>query len=250
MASIPIKSNSNKQLYKLTINVLQIGGMDKNDDADILEDKTSAPIAIDAVVENSDDMMAPPILEDDTGVPPVIGDVSIDAEPQYMEPSHLTLHVIKAGTVLYHGSMLKDTFNPLEIRLGKDTLVAFFSQNKRFAQDYIKGCATYPNEKGYVHKFVVKKDIDKILIISQYDRFNDWDPSVIENKYCGSSREYNGVGFFVSTDDQRIFGSAIDGDSVFAAEFALCKPQDFLEYVSTESCISARKMSNEYNFAK
>jgi hypothetical protein len=219
-----------------------MGGVDKekDDGGDILGDKTSETIGIDAVVDDGDD----------ASVPPVIGDVTRDVESQYVEPSHLTLHVIKAGTILFHGSILKDTFNPLDIRLGKDSLVAFFSQNKRFAIDYVKGCATYPNEKGYIHKFIVKKDIDKIFIMSQYDRVNDWDPSVIENKYCGSSRAYNGIGFFVSTDDQRKFGTAFSGDSVFAAEFALCNPQEFLEYVGTESCISARKLSNEYNFSK
>lgn len=235
--------------YKLTINVLQLGGFKKEGDAklegstqieDEIEGKVTGPISIGAVVDD----------EEISDVPPVIGDVTRDIEMQYTEPSHLTLHVIKAGTILFHGSVLKDTFNPLDIRLGKDSLVAFFSQNKRFALDYIKGCAAYPNEKGYIHKFIAKKDIDKIFIISQYDRLNDWDPATIENKYCGSSRTYNGIGFFVSTDDQQKFGTSFSGDSVFAAEFALCNPHDFLEYIGTESCMSARKLSNEYNFYK
>merc|ERR1711916_34332 len=67
----------------------------------------------------------------------------------YMEPSKTTLYVIPRGTILYHGSMVKESFNPYDIRLGDDRLVSYFSPNKRLAADYIVGCALYPTKSGF-----------------------------------------------------------------------------------------------------
>lgn len=88
----------------------------------------------------------------------------------YMEPSKTTLYTIPRGTLLYHGSLTKESFNPFDIRLGEDKLVSFFSPNKRLAADYIVGCALYPTRSGYLHKFRVKKDIEKMMIISTFEK--------------------------------------------------------------------------------
>ena len=93
-----------------------------------------------------------------------------DKHINYMEPSKTSLYLIERGTILYHGSMSKGQFNPYDIRLGDDRLAAYFSPNKRLAADYIVGCALFPTKAGYLHKFRVKKDIAKILIISAYER--------------------------------------------------------------------------------
>ena len=82
----------------------------------------------------------------------------------YMEPSKTTLYKIPKGTILYHGSLTKEAFNPYDIRLGDDRLVSYFSPNKSLAADYIVGCALYPTKSGFLHKFRVKKDIEKILL--------------------------------------------------------------------------------------
>ena len=48
----------------------------------------------------------------------------------YMEPSKTTLYKIPKGTILYHGSLTKEAFNPYDIRLGDDRLVSYFLQIK------------------------------------------------------------------------------------------------------------------------
>merc|ERR1712146_783067 len=52
----------------------------------------------------------------------------------YMEPSKTTTYTIPQGAILYHGSMVRESFNPYDIKLGNDTLVSYFSPNKEFAQ--------------------------------------------------------------------------------------------------------------------
>lgn len=196
---------------------------------------------------------------------------------EYMDPTAPTLYTIPSGTILYHGTMIKETFDPARIVLGNDTLVAFFSPNKKFAMDYISSCSLHPEHTGYIHKFIVTKDIGKIFIISPYDKTTDWELKKIENKYCnssGTSERYNGVGFFVpySTDqnggadeeeqneevkenDENIeenneeeFQTPVNG--IISAEFALCNPKEWLEYIETERCVSVRSMSKPYSFNK
>ena len=70
---------------------------------------------------------------------------------------------------------MKESFNPDDIRLGNDNLVSYFSPNKRLAADYITGCALYPSKNGYIHKFRVKKDITKLMILSNYEKNKEWD---------------------------------------------------------------------------
>lgn len=170
----------------------------------------------------------------------------------YMEPTHKTLYTIPKGTVLYHGSMNRETFDPANIRLGDDFLVSFFSQEKRFALDYIAGCSLHPEKTGWIHKFIVTKDIDKVYIISPYARANEWNLKDIENKYCRgiSGDRYNGVGFFLVSDDQK--NTVSDGErspeSVFSAEFAICNPTEFLQYIDTQRCVNIRKLSDPYSF--
>ena len=43
----------------------------------------------------------------------------------YMEPSTTSLYNIPRGTIMYHGSLNRESFNPYDIRLGDDKLVAF-----------------------------------------------------------------------------------------------------------------------------
>ena len=38
----------------------------------------------------------------------------------YMEPSKTNLYTIPKGTILYHGTLYKESFNPFDIRLGED----------------------------------------------------------------------------------------------------------------------------------
>ena len=167
----------------------------------------------------------------------------------YMEPSKTTLYKIPKGTILYHGSLTKESFNPYDIRLGDDRLVSYFSANKALAADYIVGCALYPTKSGFLHKFRVKKDIDKILIVSPHDKQAHWSLEFLEDSFC--SRKFriqlDGIGFFFPTG---IEDEAYNNNQYFDSEFAICNPNEYLEYVSTQRCVSARKLNKEYNFSK
>jgi hypothetical protein len=119
-----------------------------------------------------------------------------------MEPTHETLYTIPAGTILYHGTTIMETFDPARIILGNEELVAFFSQDIRLASDYVNGCVD--GDKGAIHKFKTLKDIDRIYIVSQYDksRGKNWDLKNIEDNFCKNSKRYNGVGFFILKQGQ------------------------------------------------
>jgi hypothetical protein len=200
-----------------------------------------------------------------------------------MEPTHETLYTIQAGTILYHGTTTMETFDPARIILGNEELVAFFSQDIRLAADYINGCVD--GDKGAIHKFRTLKDIDRIYIISQYDRTKgkNWDLKNIENNFCKNSKRYNGVGFFVlkqgqykslgltggvtlseKGDEQNIDDTINvnvnditrnDSENLetsdFSAEFAICNPDNYiLEYIETQRCVGKRILSGPYSFGK
>jgi hypothetical protein len=175
----------------------------------------------------------------------------------YMEPSKTNLYTIPKGTILYHGTMYKESFNPYDIRLGEDKLVSYLSPNKRLAEDYIVGCALYPTKAGYIHKFRVKKDIKQIMIVSTFEKKPNWTLSFLEETFC--SRKFriqlDGIGFFFpKRDEYDSFGEVPAGQTdprvSFEAEFAICNPNEYLEYISSERCISMRKLSAEYHFNK
>ena len=199
----------------------------------------------------------------------------------YMEPSKTTLYIIPAGTILYHGSLNKESFNPYDIRLGDDKLVSYFTSNKALAADYIVGCALYPTKTGYIHKFRVKKNINRVLIVSSFEKQPHWTLSFIEDSFC--SRKFriqlDGIGFFFPKMDKNDPGSIgpgmgysnqyamtdpsmsgqMYGGSMgmnvntgmgFDAEFAICDPNEYLEYISTQRCTSMRKLNAEYHFSR
>jgi hypothetical protein len=174
----------------------------------------------------------------------------------YMEPSKTTLYTIPRGTILYHGSLYKESFNPFDIRLKEDTLVSYFSPNKRLAADYIVGCALYPTRSGYLHKFRVKKNIERIMIVSTFEKKSNWTLSFMEDTFC--SRKFriqlDGIGFFFPRrDEQDLYNAGniqSDPKISFDAEFAICDPNEYLEYISTQRCVSMRKLSGNYHFNK
>jgi hypothetical protein len=178
---------------------------------------------------------------------------------KYEDPSQITVYTIKAGTFLYHGTTSKETFNPVNIKLGDDTLVAYFSPNKRLAADYIAGCALAPGETGYIHMFKVEVDIKRVLIISTYDKTKEWTMSFIDNKFCKGDQRLGGIGFFFKRSDIASFDNDLDNDNngqnekgkdiIYSSEFAICDLYySHLAYVNTQRCVSFRKLSNEYSF--
>jgi hypothetical protein len=178
----------------------------------------------------------------------------------FTDSSRITLYRIKKGTILYHGSKSKETFNPFNIKLDDDILAGYFTTNKQFSADYISRCAFYPKEQGYIHKFIVKRNIDRVLIVSKFDKKSDWDVKKIENLFCNSNNKYgeklDGVGFFYLSNNYNEFNNeSIDNDnqetsSNYELELALCDPNNFLDYVSTQRCIAVRKISSNYQFTQ
>jgi hypothetical protein len=175
----------------------------------------------------------------------------------YAEPSKTSLYEIPQGTILYHGSLYKESFNPYDIRLGDDKLVSYFSPNKRLSADYIIGCALYPTKAGFLHKFRVKRNIPRIMIVSSFEKQPNWTLRFIEDSFC--SRRFriqlDGIGFFYPRKDESTFTSLntdpdVPAKVTFDSEFAVCDPNYFLEYVSTQRCVSNRKLSPEYHFSK
>ena len=174
------------------------------------------------------------------------------------------LYTIKAGTILYHGSVEKASFNPYRIVLGKDSLVSYFTTSKKLSADYILGCANYPSKSGYIHKFKVKKDIPNILIISPHEKEENWDEKYIETNFCFKKMDENkvssltgilhlsGIGFFYPSESQKSLFDDNSTNSVPSSgtlsEFALCEPSKWLEYISTQRCVAVRQLSKERNF--
>ena len=176
-----------------------------------------------------------------------------------MEPSNLTLYTIPEGTLLYQGSEV-ETFSPFNIKVGNgDERVSFFSPNKRMSIDYVKGCATYPTESGYLHMFRTKKSIERILIVSSFEKRSNWTNDYIDNSFC---RNYNipinGIGFFFpygvesdkQNDTETLAKSTTEQKMLFDSEFALCNPNEYLDYVNTQRCQSMRKLSPPYHFSQ
>lgn len=173
----------------------------------------------------------------------------------YMDASKTVVYTIPAGTLLYHGTMYRETFNPFDIKLGDDNLVAYFSPNKRLSADYIMGCAMYPSKTGFIHKFRVKKDITKVVIVSSYEKRDNWNLSHISDIYCNNrnSLKSNGIGFFYPKKEKEAFNDIHNfsqSQMIFDSEFALCDPNEYLEYLSTQRCQSSRKLSAEYHFSQ
>ena len=167
----------------------------------------------------------------------------------YQSPSKMMLYKIPIGTLLYHGTTEKESFNPFDFKLDDKNLIAMFSPNKRLAVDYVKGCAEYPNKQGYIHLFRTTKDINRILVVSTYEKTRSWDVNYIEKTFCDRQRQLDGIGFFfprLKESSKKV--DNVPENIIFDAEFALCDPSLNLEYLSTEKCQSMRHLSKPYHF--
>jgi hypothetical protein len=172
------------------------------------------------------------------------GGSKADAAPlQHSVPSHFTTYTIPKGTILFHGSMNIDTFDPFDIQLA-DVDLAYFSQNRKFAADHIMSCSNYPLQRGYLHAFRVKEDIPKVVIMSIFKRREEWTMNWLYDHFCSgkSHPRYRGVGFFFPRGGKK---SATEdaGNPAFDSEFILCNPSEYLEYINTSRCIAMRRLS-------
>lgn len=167
-------------------------------------------------------------------------------------PAYMPKYTVRQGTILYHGTMYRETFDPDNIILGDNDLVAYFSPDKQLAADYINGCAEYPIKNGYLHKFMVKEDITDIQVISIYEKRNTWTLSTLNDKYClnRTGEILNGVAFFYPKNHSISFGQHTPQMAAhdYNAEFAICNPSRYLTYINTQRCMGPRTMTVEYSF--
>ena len=172
--------------------------------------------------------------------------------------SGINTYTIKKGTILYHATVNKRGFNPNEIKLGKDLLISFFTPNFRLASDKIEGCSIN-KQKGFIHVFEVTRDIPEIFIKLPYDTEEDLDLDDLKNNFCNGNQNYKGVGFFYPKNEIELFNNSVFNqrtqemhesldDLNYYSEFALCNPNDYLNYVYTQKCMSLRKLSQPYRF--
>jgi len=115
--------------------------------------------------------------------------------------------VIKQGTVLYHGSLCRDSYNPVSIKFGENGFVGFFSIDRQGAASVIAS-SKFAIQGGFIHKFVTKNDIN-----------------VIDSK-------------LVDKDITHIDGICFSSSST--KEYALNQPNNLLTYVETQRCTSKR----------
>ena len=167
------------------------------------------------------------------------------------------MYTIPQGTIVYHGSLTRESFNVHDIRLGSDKLIAMFSPSKRIAADYIVGCALHPTKPGYIHKFLVHKDVERVRILSPYERAEHWTLQHLEDAFCSrrADLQSNGVGFFFKREDLDRFNDFTSAKTLqqgpkgtHEAEFALCNPSEFLTYIGTYRCVSMRRLGDLYKF--
>lgn len=172
--------------------------------------------------------------------------------------SETSTYTIKKGTILYHATVNKRGFDTKEIKLGKDKLIAFFTPNFRLASDKIEGCSI-DKQKGFIHAFEVKVDIPDIYIKLPYDTEDDLDLDTLRDTFCNGKEYYKGVGFFYPKNEIELFNNSIlnprttemhenlDDDNYYS-EFAICSPNDYMNYAFSQKCDGLRKISQPYRF--
>jgi hypothetical protein len=174
------------------------------------------------------------------------------------ELSHLTLRTIEQGINLYHGTYLMKSYNQRDILLNDGTLLAIFSNNIKLAADRFGNCSTWPTNKGYLHKFRVKKDIPYIKVVdSSRLQFptsvgngvtgvaDDFNLSVLEEMYCNSKEnpKLNGFAIPIPRPVAGDPGNRVVWDYIIG----LCNPNEYLEPIEIRECIRPYKLGTAYN---
>lgn len=169
----------------------------------------------------------------------------------YSPPSTVSTITIPSGTILYHGSKTVDTFDPSNIQLEEKTLVSFFSTDKNLAADAFGRCSNF-SKNGFLHKFIVKKPIEKVLVKSIYTIKDSWNLKYIEEEFCSRKKTdhgvvFNGVAFFIPRprEEGEPIDTTISPDILMEAHIALCDPNEYLFYASTQRCIALNKLGDE-----
>ena len=128
--------------------------------------------------------------------------------------------------------------------------MCMFSSHINLALSSVGACAPLGGD-GFVHEFIIKKDITGLYVMSSHELQNKT-INDLQNSYCGSNdgQTYNGIMFYVDDINLRkLTGENPDfGSNIERVEVGLCRPHDWLEYVKTIRCIGPRNLSEPYNF--
>lgn len=151
-------------------------------------------------------------------------------------------YTIKAGTILYCGSLNKDVgeITASQIQTRDGNALSFFTPNFRLAFDRIGGCSIHP-DKSYIHAYEAKQDITNIFI--KHDFITSMTFDDIQNNICSNSK-YNGVGFFYPANEIEHFNAqhGMGTPSRMYAEFFLCNPFSFIAHLNTQKCIGTHRL--------
>lgn len=148
--------------------------------------------------------------------------------------TELSTKIIPAGTKVYHGSD-KLKFNTKKVNL-TDRKAAWITDNIGLASNEAGSCSLGKGVQGYIHEFIVVRDITNIYVRSILDGVDNLED--LRERYCtGADNEYkehfNGVGFIVPEE------VIVNGQSIKKKHFQiiLCNPKNYLEYLGTYMCM-------------
>lgn len=168
----------------------------------------------------------------------------------YTGPTTPTVAMIPQGTILFHGTTSKATFDTNTINLGGDKLISYFTPHEEMAAQEIKGCTDFPGTGGYIHKFRATRDVDNLFVMSVYEKNKNMDIQYYYDNYCTQKNvdrygmTFNGIAFFNSNSG--VFNPDV---VIHKSKIAICNPKAVgLEYLSTRQCLAQSQFSSEYQF--
>lgn len=154
------------------------------------------------------------------------------------EISKIRLVTLPANINIYHGSITKNSFDPNDIKLSDGTLLALFSNNAKLAADNFMNCANYPTTNGYLHKFVIKKDIPYVQIVSPTTFDKDSNLKTLDTQYCQrvDNPRLNGFAY-------PIRNTSVPNHEAYDYIIGLCNPNEYLKYVNSHICVNPYRLS-------
>lgn len=154
--------------------------------------------------------------------------------------SRLRLITLTKGMNIYYGSQIKNSFDPSDIKLSDGTLLALFSNSSKLSSDVFMNCANFPVTNGYLHKFIIKKDIPYIQIISSSAIDKNSDLRTLDTQYCQrpENPKLNGFAYPIKN---------VSAAGLYDYIIGLCNPNEFLSYESTTICVNPYRLSEPMN---
>lgn len=182
-----------------------------------------------------------PVLIGVSGEQPITSGSDVFFKTEFIPTAGLV--TIPMNINLYYGSQTKNNFDPNAIKLSDGTLLAIFSNNSNLSQDFFMNCANFPISNGYLHKFVVKKAIPNIKLISKSSIDKNTTLKKLDYQYCQHMSEpprLNGFAYAIKNIDI----TKISQENVYDYIIGICDPNEYLDYVSTRICVNPYRLSD------